>query len=434
MTLTHSRSRRSVVLGAGTLVIASLVLAGCGRSDTAAPAAAAAIDDEPATGVVEFWAGSPDGDQLPELIAQFEEENPDVEVNVTTVSSTDFDTKLTTAIASGTVPDMVFLYSQTQTSMLATDAFAPVPDDLVDPESFFESSYDETLKDGVSYAVPWYAYANLYFYRKDLVEAAGAELPTTWDELETFAAEMQDAGYANPLGLNVAWDVYTAQAFNELSFENGGTLISDDLSEWTLNTPENVAALEYWAGLFEQGFASLDGPLFLDTTPWFSSGQTIMVNSGPWFPGWLDEANGEGWSDEHVGAIIRPAGEGGSHSSLSGGSLAVLDGAENADAAWKLVRWMAQPEVQVDWFDIYGNLPAVSGAWELSDDISTDPLLAPVQEAITTAVTVPQVSTWNQVAAAIAAQMERVARGETTAQEALDAAQAEAESIGTDLE
>ena len=64
----------------------------------------------------------------------------------------------------------------------------------------------------------------------------------------------------------------------------------------------------------------------------------------------LEEANGEGWIDEHLGLTLLPAGPAGTTSALGGGSLAVLKDAANAEAAWKLVRWMAEPETQVSDF------------------------------------------------------------------------------------
>jgi multiple sugar transport system substrate-binding protein len=434
MTITRPRVKRAALLAAAPAVIATLLLSGCGRTDSADAGSSTTIDDSAATGTIEFWAGAPDGDELPAFLADFEAANPDVTVNVTTAPSDGFDTKLTTAIASGNVPDMVFLYSQTQSSMLATDAFEAVPDGLVDPDSFFPSSYDGTLIDGTSYAVPWYSYANVWYYRKDLVEAAGVPLPKTWEEFETFAKSMQATGVANPIGLSVAWDGYTAQSLGEFAKANGGAFINEDDTEWTINSDANVGALDYWAGLIQQGYASADGPLFLDTTPWFSSGQTVMLNSGPWFPGWLDDANGEGWSAEHVGAIVAPAGKDGSVGSIGGGSLAVLKDGKNSEAAWKLVQWMSQPDVQAKWYDTFGNLPAVESAWDDSEAISSDPLLQPVKDSIPNAVSVPAVPTWSEVGSIIGEQIERVARGEATAQEALDEAQAQAESIGTGSE
>ncbi|MEX0153642.1 extracellular solute-binding protein [Microbacterium sp. LMI1-1-1.1] len=428
------RARRAL-LTTGAVLTAAVVLAGCGRSADTGSAAAAdvTIDDSPATGTIEFWAGGADGEALKGFLTAFTDDNPDVTVNITSVPDSEIDTKITAAIASGSVPDMTFLYSQTQASMLATDAFAAVPSDLVDGDDFFDNMWEAAQYDGAAHAVPWYTYAQALYYRKDLAEAAGIEAPATWADYAAFSQGVQGQGATWGIGLSAEWNQYSAQQFNDFSIQGGGALISDDQKSWTLDTPENVEAMETLMGLVADGYASADGPTFLDTTPWFSSGQMASYVTGPWFPGWLDEANGEGWSADHVGVALLPAGPGGSTSALGGGSLVVLDDAENADAAWKLVRWMSEPETQLAWYDTFGNLPAVESAWE-DPAIADDPLLTTIKEAIPLASSVPAVPGWSQVAAMLGAEMERVARGQATAAEVLADAQAKADQIGTGVE
>jgi multiple sugar transport system substrate-binding protein len=164
MTLPRT-SRRTVLVGASAAT-ALTTLAACGRSDAEdGSAPQSTVSEGPATGTLEFWAGSPDGDTLPDFIADFKSANPDLTVNITTVPSDDFDTKLTAAIAAGNVPDMVMLYSQTQSSILATGSFATVPDGVVDTGSFFAPAMDGVTIGGDVKAVPWYAYAQVVYYR-----------------------------------------------------------------------------------------------------------------------------------------------------------------------------------------------------------------------------------------------------------------------------
>ena len=430
----HALRARRAILATGAALTAAVVLAGCGRSSDADPAAAdVTIDDSPATGTIEFWAGGADGEALKGFLEAFEEENPDVTVNITPIPDSEIDTKVTTAIASGTVPDMTFLYSQTQASMLATEAFAAVPDGLVEPDAFFPNMWEAAQYDGAAHAVPWYTYAQALYYRKDLAEAAGVEAPATWEDWVPFSQAMQAQGAKWGFGLSAEWNQYTAQQFNDFSIQGGGSLISDDLKSWTLDTPENVAAMETLMGLVTGGYASADGPAFLDTTPWFSSGEMASYVTGPWFPGWLDEANGEGWSAEHVGVALEPAGPAGTTSALGGGSLAVFEDGKNTEAAWKLVKWMSEPENQVGSYNTFGNLPAVEAAWD-DPVIADDPLLTTIKEAIPLASSVPAVPGWAQVASMLGAEMERAARGQATAAQVLADAQAKADQIGTGVE
>ena len=111
----------------------------------------------------------------------------------------------------------------------------------------------------------------------------------------------------------------------------------------------------------------------------------------------------------------------------------MLKDAENADAAWKLARYLAQPDVQVAWYETFGNLPTTEAAWD-EPVIADDPLLAAVRDALPHAAAVPAVPTWSEVGAIIGQQMERVARGEASAEDALADAQVQAEAIGTGVE
>jgi multiple sugar transport system substrate-binding protein len=418
---------RPAVIAATSCVLV-LTLAGCGRAGNAGSEETDAVSDGAAVGTIRLWASGADGQELPELFAAFEAENPDVDIEITEIPTDGFTSKLTAAISSGTVPDMVYLNTQSQAAMFATGGFAQVPDGLVSEDDFFPSLSEAAMYGDASYAVPWYAFANVFQFRSDLAADAGVAAPETWEEWPDFADALAKTGVDQPIGFAVTYDRFTAQDLGVLAAQNGGGLLSDDRKTWTIDTPENVEALEYWASFFRHGHASPDGPTFLDQVPMLSSGDLGALSTGPWYSGWLDDANGAGWSDEHLGIAAVPAGTDGNATSIGGGSLSVLREAQNPDAAWKLIRWMAEPQTQADWYAIFGNLPASESAWDLLDSV---PELDVQREALRTGILPPQVSTWEQVGKLIGAEMEDVARGGTNAADALARAQQQADAIGT---
>ena len=416
------RLARAAVLLAATSFATPLVFSSAGLAQDA-------VDTAPATGTLQIWIGGAEGEKLPEFLANFKAANPELDVQVTQLPSDQFDAKLLTAIAAGTVPDVVRLYSQSQASLMATGAFAAVPDGLVDPAAFFPNVYSTNVKDGVAYGVPMDAYATMFQYRKDLAEKAGLSAPKTWEELKTFASALKAQGVEWPLSLDVGYDIYNAQGLNEYVHQNGGSLVNADMTEWTINSEQNVQALEFWGSLITEGYASPDGPKFLDTVPWFTSGQIAGKDIGPWFEQFLVDPNGRDWVDQHLATAPVPAGPAGSVSALGSGSLAVLADAKNPDAAWKLIRYMTQPDVQISWYKAFGSLPAVKAAWD-DPAVAANPLLDAERTALMTAVDVPQVPTWNQVGTYLGQQMELVARGQASAKEVLDDVQSFAESAG----
>lgn len=433
MQTSSTSRRRAMMLGMALVTSSALLLTGCGRSNDGAGAGSktATIDDKPAAGTLEIWTQGADGAELPQMFEKFKKDNPDVTINMTQVPEAEFASKMTAAITAGTVPDLIYAFTETQSSLIATGGFDAVPDGLVNPDDFFEVIWDNSVVDDVAYGVPWYAYADMVIYRKDLAETAGADAPKDWKSLRAFGEDLKASGVEFPLALYAAYDAYSARQLLTFAKQNGGGFISDDQRTWTINSKENVEALEYWAGLIKDGLASPDGPAFLDTVSWSTTGKNAaIIDGGPWFVGWFDDANGQGWSDKYLSIAPMPVGpDGEAATTVGGGSWFVPSDSENKDAAWKFARFMSEPSSQVDWFKIFKNMPAVKAAWD-DPSLADDRLLETVKAGLETGVTLPKVSTWTQVGTVIGEQMEKVVRGGLSAQDALDAAQAQAESIG----
>ena len=77
--------------------------------------------------------------------------------------------------------------------------------------------------------------------------AAGIEPPTTWDELKT-AAEKLTAGGKQAFCLNHSLDRALAFVYQE-----GGSLLSEDKTENTIDSPEVKNALQTYLGFFKNG-------------------------------------------------------------------------------------------------------------------------------------------------------------------------------------
>jgi multiple sugar transport system substrate-binding protein len=117
---------------------------------------------------------------------------------------------------------------------------------------------------------------------------------------------------------------------------------------------------------------------------------------------------------------------------VGGGDLAVFKDAENPEAAWKFVQWLSEPDVQQEFYDEVGDLPAVQSSWE-SGELATDPQLKIFGQQLTDAQSPPAVPTWEQVAATIDGLVEQASRGDLSSEDAVKQMQSEAQSIGTGL-
>ncbi|GAA3656537.1 sugar ABC transporter substrate-binding protein [Microbacterium marinilacus] len=430
-TTSHPGRRR--IAAAGVVAIAStLVLAGCGRAEGGGAGGGdagggEAIDDSPATGTVEVWAMGNEGEVLGDLAAQFEEENPDVTIEVTAVPWESAHDRIATSIAGGETPDVTMLGTTWVGEFAATGAFEPTPEGLVDSASFFPGSWDTTIVDDVAYGVPWYVDTRVLYYRTDLAEAAGVEAPTTWDEYAEFAAALKDGGAASgvslPPGGFDSWQ-YVAP----LAWQQGGDILAEDGETFTLDSPEWHEAFEFYAGFFEDGVSEpvrLEGG---EIEQKFISGEVGSFFSGPFHVSLLREQGGEDFADRFAVSMVPGADT--RTSFTGGGNLAVFDDSENRDAAWKFVRWLSQPETQVAWYDISTDLPSVEAAWE-DPTFAEDPYLSVFGEQLRDSKAPPSIPTWAQVSAVIDQELEKVTRGETSVDDALATVQQQAESIGT---
>jgi len=424
-------SRRTALrLTASMALGAALPLAGCGREGDAAASGAKKVDASPATGTVNVWAAQGDADVLGTVVKPFRSANPDLVVKTTLIPNAEYYTKLQAAIAAGKGPDVAQFFPESQAQFLDSSTLLPVPDGLVDPGSFFTSLWDAGVVNGVAYTVPWYAYTYALVYRADLAKKAGVEAPTTWAGMEPFLKALQGAGAAHALGADIGWDIFNGQDVAMYAWQAGASLVTSG-GKWNLNTPQMVDALDYNASFFTAGTADTSGPTFLDAQPYFVSGKTASMITGPWVIGQLDTAAKQsGWTASHVATAPLPAGASSSVSFSAGGTWGVLADSGNTDAAWKLVRYLAKPSTQVAQYKAYSSMPAVISAWD-DPAIKGQPLLDAFFTQLKTTRAFPQVSTWQQVATRLGKEVEAVAKGKETAAGAAANIQAYAESVGT---
>ncbi|MGH3662256.1 MAG: ABC transporter substrate-binding protein, partial [Micromonosporaceae bacterium] len=101
------------------------------------------------------------------------------------------------------------------------------------------------------------------------------------------------------------------------------------------------------------------------------------------------------------------------------------------DGAWKFVRYLARPDVQAEWYQIAAALPSVEAAWD-EDALKGDPQLAAFGDQLNDAKSPPPIATWAQISAAFDGEMEKLCKTGMTPEEAAQAIQKKAMSIGTE--
>ncbi len=415
---------RAVVALACALVLAAV---GCGRDDSGdtQQAEGQQVQEGKATGELTVWAMGTEGEKLSTLADAFMAENPDAKVTVTAVPWDGAHNKIATAIAGGQTPDVSMLGTTWMGEFAKTGALDVVPADLFSKDDYFEGAWDTGVVDGTSFAVPWYVETRLLYVNKEVAARAGVtERPTNWDELRTAVTALQQQGgaqwgtYLQP-GQMGAWQ--TAMPF---VWQNGGEVLDGD--KFALDSGEVTGGLEYFASFFSEGLSSKDQLRGGEWEPQFVSGAIGSFVSGPWHIGVLDELGGAGKFD----VWPMPKGSASATSFIGGSNLGVFKDSGNRDAAWKFVQYLMKPEVQVKWYQTVNDLPAVRAAWE-DPALADDPMLTVFGDQLEDAKAPPSIPTWEQVAAAIDGELEKVAKGAASPADAAKAMQQKATSIGT---
>jgi multiple sugar transport system substrate-binding protein len=239
------------------------------------------------SGDLVFWSSftqGPRAEYMQRMADKFMAEHPQVKISIETFSWAEFNTKWTTGIAAGQVPDISTALPNQVVEMIDIGALAPVDDviDAIGRDRFYEASLREGQKDGASYSIPIYSHAQVMWYRKDLLDAKGITVPTTWAELKEAATALNNPpdvyGLSVPLGTN---DMMGTRYLNFYVRSAGGALI-DASGRADLTSQAAIDGINYWVDLYKN--ISPQGSInyhVLDQATLFYQGKTAFdFNSG----------------------------------------------------------------------------------------------------------------------------------------------------------
>lgn len=179
-----------------------------------------------------------------------------VEVEVEKLSFSEMIGKLATAAATDEVPDVMHVNFGGTAQLYADEVLMPL-DDIINTigADDFSDAYKTVLTgaDGHIYGLPDWAMHTSVWYRKDLFEEKGLEIPTTWAEFKAVAEALNDGdamkGFPVPLdGVQVA-----AQTLYELMCSKGVFFLDPDTGEYVFDKEkdEMIEVIDYLVDLYE---------------------------------------------------------------------------------------------------------------------------------------------------------------------------------------
>ncbi len=190
---------------------------------------------------------------LEEIIEAYCQNNPSIKIEHEAIAWAALSNKLTIALSTGDIPDIVHLQPFMVASMYKKNLLAPM-DDLV--KEIGESDIYESLRklqffNGHYYGIAHAAGTSHVSYRKDWADEKGLSIPKTWDEYSAFIKALTEDtdgdgktdryGVILPGGSPLFIDVLTS----EWVASNGGRLF-DPNGKPTFTEKQVIEVLERW--------------------------------------------------------------------------------------------------------------------------------------------------------------------------------------------
>ncbi|MGQ3040407.1 MAG: extracellular solute-binding protein [Brevundimonas sp.] len=358
-----------------------------------------------------FWAMGNEATNVPQLLPEFERLNPDIKVDVQALPWTAAHQKLLTAYAGDSLPDLSQVGNTWVSEMAAIGAISAMPafaSDLLTDQ--FPAVLETNEIGGRAVATPWYVDTRLIFYRPDLLQQAGyAAIPQTWAGWKQAMHAVKRV--AGPDKYAVLLPVNEFEQLLTFGLQGEEPLLRDQDTRGNFSSPSFISALAFYKSLFDEGLAPVASAAQISNV-WteFERGWFSFYFSGPWTVG--DFRNRLKPETQWMTSGV-PGPNGPGASAPGGSSLVVYRSSPNQDAAWKLVRYLADPAVQARFNGITGNLPARESAWA-TQAVANDPAIAAFKGQLSRARAVPKVPEWERIVTEMQIVAERMVRGEYT--------------------
>jgi multiple sugar transport system substrate-binding protein len=306
---------------------------------------------------------------LKNIVEEYNAQSDGITVEVRSINFANIDAEVIKATASGTGPDIINVYSNQLATHVDAGTVLPITDyvqpylDEVGEDYIFP--IDGATFDGDIMALPWETRAWLLWYRADLLEAAGLDVPTTLDEIGTVAAALQETGVTG-LGIGFSSAGLGAgftEKFIPLTLGNGGEIL-DENGDAAFASSEGVETLEYLRSLREQG-AFGDEVLNMsadDVVNGVKAGSIAMAIEGSYRVAAARSGTGIGTNLQTAPIPSDVAGTP-TDTPIAGQTLAIGANTKDEAAAWDFIQYyLSVPSQQK--FAAAGVLPVLSSVYD----------------------------------------------------------------------
>lgn len=394
---------------------------------------------------ITFWhaMGGPLGEVLQELIREFNETHPGIEVVPVSMGNyRALSQKIMASVMADNPPSLAQAYETWTAQLIRGQAIVPLDslmelDDSFTRENwmdFYEVFRKTNTFEGRVYSFPFNKSVPVIYYNTELFDSLGLSPATTWEEQRELLANLafdhnSDGDFFDD---NDRWGTgfsVSVWMYECLLVQNGGSLISGDSTRTAFSSREGIEALEYLVGLIHT-----DKTAYLSTgfehQKEFAEGRVGLVQGSvtslAFMERDMERRQSSGLPVFHIGVAPLPMGS--QKGILISGTNVVIFRSGNSDqveAAWEFVKWFSEPQQQARWFAGTGYLPARISSLDqphVEDRFERYPGLREAVRQLEFATHEPQISAWYDGREFLAEAVEIALYGQMSPVEALERA------------
>jgi len=359
--------RRAAVLGVSAST-AALLLRGTSRVQAQEATPASSFDWKQQSGktIYPILVEHPYTDAMEPFFPEFEELTG-ITIKHEKLPETQFREKLLLALSTGAGTYDVFMTGYIDDFRYVGGGWIEPLDDYVadpgrtDPSWDFADFYESLIEvnrwngepgtgvgEGNLWALPVNEEGYSLFYRKDIFEAEGIEVPTDYDQLLAVAEQLHGKEFeGQTLSGFVArgdrtWPT-TTTGYGTVFWSWGAEVMDPEAWKSTVNSEAGVAATDYWGRLMKFAPEGVTGFTWYEAMQAFMSGTVAMFIDADHMAGSFEDPE----QSKVVGKVyaIPPEGPGGIRTNIWIWSLGLASQAKEKDAAWLFMQWATNKEI-----------------------------------------------------------------------------------------
>ncbi len=366
----------------------------------------------------------PDGTVFEKVMDQYNSSQDSIKINYEMIPRDELLKQYTIGVVGGNLPDIGMVDNPDQASFIEMGLYKDITDlvnEWGEKDQYFDGPMLSAMQNDKVYGLPHNSNCLSFWYDVDILEAAGVQPPTTWDELEKVcAAVATDDMYALAI---------SAVKNEEGTFQYLPWLLSAGADIEYLDSPESITALSYLTGLIEKGYMSPEVINWTqaDAEKQFATGKAAMMVNGPWnITAVKTDAPDKNWSCVKIPMKVQ-------YSSVLGGEnfgiISTIDDAK-LDAAWDVLKYICD-DTSEEFNVAGGKFSPRSDVMSASDHWKSDPILAVFAEQMQYAMPRGPHPKWPEISNAISLSMHEAFTGMKSPEQACrDAAETVRKALG----